>query len=180
MLNNKKVGFILSNLFYYSIMNNLPPPEIWQIVLDYSDFLTKIRIRQICKELYIHLRIIDFYHIEDQFLIKLNDDIIKQHPYIKYLFAFDNSNITDINHLEHLEVLDASWECGIHSQGLKNITSLKVLDVNGNPRVKKINQMTKLEKLHAKSICGIGNEDIKDLKLKYLDAEMNNKITIII
>jgi len=157
------------------------PPEVWQIILEYSDdFLAKIRLRQVCKDTYNHLRIIDFYHIEDQFLIKLNDNIIKQHQYIKYLFAFDNTNITDVNHLDYLEELDASWDCGIHSQGLKNITSLKVLDVNGNPHVKNIKHMSKLEKLHAKSICGIGNEDIKDLKLKYLDAEMNSNITIIV
>jgi len=164
-----------------NLMLQQAPPEVWQIVLDYSyDFLTKIRLRKVCRDMYIHLRIIDFYHIEDEYLLKLNDEVLQQHPYIKYLFAFDNSNVININHLENLEVLDASWDCGIHSFGMKQLTKLKKLDANGNPRIKNISQLTRLEELRARSTCGISDENIKDLKLKFLDADLNDKITIVV
>lgn len=155
------------------------PPEIWQMILDYCDFLSKIRLRQICKSLYVHMRIVDFYNIEDKYVENLNDDILKQHSYIKYLNAFDNANITDVNHLEHLEILDASWNCGIHSSGIKKINPKK-LDANGNPRIKNISHMNNLIELHAIADCGISDKYIENLKLKYLDAMFNNKITKII
>jgi hypothetical protein len=150
------------------------PLELWQLIFDHIDFLSKIRLRQV-NSLFLYLPIVDLHHIEYRYLGLLNDNILRQHPFTKKLFAFDNPNITSVNHLVYLEELDASWECGINDDGLQ-ITSLKKLDVNGNERVKNIQHMAGLKTLFAIGKCGLSNEGLLGLKLEMLDSHGNTKI----
>ena len=130
------------------------PPELWQMIVDQVDFLSKIRLRQVHPYLMVCLQITDFYNIDDRYLEALDDAIIKQHPYIKELFAFDNPKITDVTPLINLEILDASWGCGIGDNGLKT-SNLKFLDASGNTNIKDISHMTLLKELYARWGCGI-------------------------
>jgi hypothetical protein len=86
----------------------------------------------------LSLPIIDLYHIDDVYLEKITDEVLVQHPQVRYLFAFDNSNITNISHLKMLEVLDASWGCGICDQGLRKI---KAIDITGNKKITPTNNL---------------------------------------
>ena len=58
------------------------------------DFLSKIRFR--CTSKYTHLlEIHDFYDIEIKYLYLLNDKILLNYPFIKYLNAFNNLKISN-------------------------------------------------------------------------------------
>ena len=69
------------------------PLEIYQQILEKLNFLSQIRLCQVSKSFYQILRITDFYHIDNEYLCKLTDDIIKNYPYIQKLNAC--SKITD-------------------------------------------------------------------------------------
>ena len=109
------------------------PIEIWRVIFDLSSFREKIVIRQIYQDL-LSLPIVDLYHIDDFYLERLDDEVLKQHPSIRYLFAFDNPKITNVSHLEGLEILDASWGCGIDNKGLCS-RKIRALDITGNPKI---------------------------------------------
>lgn len=109
------------------------PIEIWRDIFDLSSFREKIAIRQISYDL-LTIPIIDLYHIEDFYLERITDEVLKQHPQIRYLFAFDNPKITKVDHLEELEILDASWGCGIDSKGF-GTRKIKALDITGNAKI---------------------------------------------
>ena len=64
------------------------PIEIWQEILEYVDFLSQIRLRQICKHFYEYLHITNFYYnMINKHVWRLSDEILKQHPHIKNLWA---------------------------------------------------------------------------------------------
>jgi hypothetical protein len=74
------------------------PFEILQSILEYLDFISKIRLRQTCKRLYI-LEIHDFLNVPHVITCRLTDEVILQHKHIKYLSLYLNKYVTDINHL---------------------------------------------------------------------------------
>jgi hypothetical protein len=153
------------------------PLELWHMIFDYSDFYSKITLRRVNSLFLYSLHITDLYNLEDKYLERLDDSILAQHPFVRYLFAFDNVSITNVNHLHYLEDLDASWDCGISDDGLK-ITSIKRLDVNGNPRVTNVNHMSELRILKARGErCGLSDMGIKDVHPETIDADYNMKIT---
>jgi hypothetical protein len=91
--------------------------DIVYIIFDKLYFLSKIKLRYVSK--YMHkLEIYDFYNISDKYLKLLNDEILLNYPFIKYLNAFDNSKITNVNHMDKLIELKASFNCGICNKGI--------------------------------------------------------------
>ena len=109
------------------------------------DFLSQIRLRQVCKWFY-RLEIYDMYNIDTKYLCRLSDKILNCYPYVKYLNVSNNKNVTNINHLTleqsdsiasatlkqsdsvvfatRLQQLDASENCGINDNGIKFIIEL--------------------------------------------------------
>jgi hypothetical protein len=105
-------------------------------LFQYMDFKTKMNFRKTCKKYYEKLHIQDFYYIERKYLNRLTDDILINHKKIKYLNAYGNINITNVNNMQKLEILDASSNyfsnsnpkiCGIKQEGLQLNTNLKKL-----------------------------------------------------
>jgi hypothetical protein len=104
--------------------------------------------------------IYDFYNIEEKYLKLLDDTILLNYPFIKYLNACNNIKITNVNHLNNLIKLNPSGNfCGINDNGIKHLN---------------------LRKLNASFSCGIDNDGIKNLNLQILNAsgelcKINNK-----
>ena len=67
------------------------------------------------------------------YLIKLNDEILKNYKHVIKLNAKNNSKITNINHMTKLKVLCAFGSCGINNRGIINLTNLEVSNANNNP-----------------------------------------------
>lgn len=76
----------------------------------------------------------------------VSDDGIKLLNLIE-LNAFDNYQITNVNHMSNLRVLIASYECNINDDGIKLLTNLVELDASYNSSITNINHLTKLETL---------------------------------
>jgi hypothetical protein len=100
------------------------------------------------------LEIYDFYNIEEGYLIRLNNKILLNYPFIKYLNASNNKKITNIDHMNNLIELDAGWDCGITNKGLQKI-NLIILNANNNNKITNVNHMDKLIELDAGWNCGI-------------------------
>jgi F-box domain len=47
------------------------PLDVWYLILEKLDFLSQIRLRQVCKHFYHHLEIHDFYDIPNEFKSRL-------------------------------------------------------------------------------------------------------------
>jgi hypothetical protein len=156
-------------------MNKLDLSVIY-LIFDNLDFLSKIKFRNISQ--YMHLlQIHDFYNIEYKYLELLNDEILCNYPFIKYLNARQNHKITSVNYMYNLIALNASgFCCGLSDSGIK--VNLTYLNASGNPKIINVNHMNKLIELDAYDInCGITDDGIKQLNLMKLDASHNIKIT---
>ena len=83
------------------------PIAIWNEVFEFldQDILSQLRLKSVNKNTN-RLRIINFCTIGNKYLNKLNDKILKQYDYIKYLNAWNNSKITDegIKHIPNCKL----------------------------------------------------------------------------
>ena len=170
-------------MFFLIKMINLSL-ELIQNILEFLDLKNQIILKSLCKNYYDGLRIYDFYNISRHYKDKLNDEILKSYSYVKYLDASNNFKITNINHMTNLKKLNASRNCGINNEGIKNLNLIK-LDMNNNisnkelknlnliklslvnnDKIKNLNHMTKLKKLNASAgNCIISDKSIKGLNL---------------
>lgn len=150
------------------------PIELWQYILDLSDFKSRIVLRLTCKLLHEQLKIYDFTDCHCKH--KLTDEILKSYPFIRKLDASHNYNITNVNHLIHLKVLYAYGSCGIDDNGIKKLDLIK-FDAYDNHKITDVGHLTNLRKLDAGSTCGINDNNIKKLNLTKLYANNNSKIT---
>src|SRR5208283_4692316 len=97
-------------LLQYKKMNI--PIELLQIITNYSNFRIQIRIIKINQN-------INIYNLTNK---KITDEIIKQ-KYYKDLIKLDcnnNKNITNINHLKNLQILNAFMNSKIDDNGIKD------------------------------------------------------------
>jgi hypothetical protein len=134
------------------------------IIFEFLDFSSKIQFR--CTSKYMHFSFLqkrteihDFYNIDKKYLKLLDDKILLNYPFIKYLDANGHySRITD--------------------KGIKNLNNVTKLNAYNNTKITNINHMNKLIELNASArICRIGNSGIKNLNLEKLDAHDNPLIT---
>ena len=149
--------------------------DLLKVIFNKLDFLSQIRFRQISKLHYSNLHIIDLYHIHYKYLELLNDEILKNYPYIEFLNAFDNRKIKNIDHMKNLKILNCSHLCGISDENIKGLDLTK-LYTDFNPKIKNIGHMKNLKVLYCGGNCGIADEDIKDLDLRELYCSRNPKI----
>ena len=66
------------------------PIEIYQEILDRSDFICQIKLTQLNKYLNYELKIYDLFNIDEKYLNLLSDDIFKNYKYMGYM-TFINS-----------------------------------------------------------------------------------------
>ena len=116
------------------LLNDIPL-EILQIIFDKLDFKSQIIFKQQCKYFYGQLRIYDLYNIDKKYKEKLNDNILKNFKYTKYLDASDGNNnncITDegIKNM-NLIILNATYNNKITDKGIQQM-NLKELNACNN------------------------------------------------
>src|SRR5439155_25275361 len=111
------------------------PIEIYQEILEYSNYLTQIRLLQVCKYFHDNLKIYidNLYDSNIKYLHLLSDDIIKNYKHIRKLDASCNEKITNkgIQHLK-LHTLNSAWNNNITDDGIEHMTTLHTLHTLGN------------------------------------------------
>ena len=112
--------------------------DLLNLIFNKLDFLNQIRLKQVCKFYYNNLHIIDLYNIDYKYKKLLNDEILKNYHYIKYLDVWNNPKIKNISHMKNLKKLDCSFQCEISDEDIKDLCLIK-LYTRGNPRIKNIN-----------------------------------------
>ncbi len=152
--------------------------DIIQSILNYSDFMTQLRLTTLCKEYYEKLKI---YSIDKEYGHKLTQIILNNPIYnrLQILNCDYNPNITDINHLgESLIELHCRSNSGINDFGIKDLKKLQILDCEYNKNITDVNHLTELIKLHCYGYSGLNDFGIKELKkLQILDYDKNSNIT---
>lgn len=156
-------------------MNYFPIDILQDYVFSRLDFLSQIRFRQVCSNFH-QMEIRDLWHIDFKYEKRLSDDILMNYQSIISLSAFSNYKITNLNHMNRLKELNASYDCGISDNSIKDI-NLFVLDADQNPKITNVNHMTNLETLYACGDSGIGDDGIENINLVTLFALNNPKIT---
>ena len=135
------------------VINKDYPFDIWNEIFEYldQDILSQLRLRSVNKNTN-ELKIVNFFIIDQKYLNKLNNKILKQYDYIKYLNVWNNPNITDegIKHMTQLHSLDASWNEKITNEGIKHMTQLHSLNASYNEKItdEGIKHMTQLHSLN--------------------------------
>jgi hypothetical protein len=117
-------------------------------ILPKLDFLSQIRLRQVSCKFY-RLEIHDFFNIPIEYLNLLNNEILKNYLFVRYLNANCNPKITNVNHLKKLQKLDAGSNCGIDNYGISGLTELIELNADANHKITNVNHLKKLQKLDA-------------------------------
>jgi hypothetical protein len=156
------------------------PVELYQQILNRTNFLSRIRMRCANKLFYDKLEINDFYNIPSTYAKRLTNKILQCYPFITKLNATEKPNITDVNYLTRLEVLNASGlRCGLEPIGFLKLTGLKELNIANHRNCLWINGLTNLEVLDIRRSWGLdNNSEIRKLrKLKFLNATNNYKIS---
>ena len=135
----------------------LLPLELIQNIFEKLNFKNKMIFRLCCIDFYEKLKIYDLLNINQKYKNKLNDNILFNLKYVKYLGASHNKKITN-NGIKHmnLHTLYASGNMGITDDGIKHMN---------------------LYILYASNNTNITDSGIKHMKLHILDASYNKKIT---
>ena len=150
--------------------------DIWQDIFNYSDFLTKIRMTQICKFMHEKLHIIDLHNIDFKYLLKLNKNNIKNFKKVEYLYASANKEINNINFMTNLKVLYANEYSGINQNAIQKLNLVELYS-RDNLKITNVSFMTKLKKLDISGKnSGIDQNGINGLDLIELRAMDNKKI----
>lgn len=175
---NKKIKNI-SDLMHLQILNI---SSSYEYTIASLTNLTKLSINRTGKIIYIktmesinHLVNLRELHITQNNIINNND--IKSLTNLTHLDIHNSINITNINHLHNLQILDASGNnCGIDNNGISNLINLTELYIDNNPNVTAINQFINLRVLNISCVSGVDN--IQSLtNLIELNIGRNNKIT---
>src|SRR5882724_472483 len=126
------------------------PIDCWNIIQQQCDFPSQIALVSTTKEFHTDLKILDLYHIDDRYLSKLTDEILKYPIFdqVELLDADNNSNITDISFMASLKVLNARHHCGINQNGIKGL-NLVTLNASNNSHIVDVSFMTRLKILDA-------------------------------
>ena len=85
------------------------PIELIQYIFNYLNFDDQIKFKSLSNDYHKGLRIYDLYNIDIKYKQKLDDNILKQYVYLKYLDAKNNEKITNLNHMINLQKLNTSY-----------------------------------------------------------------------
>src|SRR5687767_1539385 len=127
------------------------PLELIQIICDKAELKSQIKLIQIDKLCNEKVKLHDFYNVN----VKFTDEILKSYHNVKYLNVCNDSEVTNINHMKELRILDARRNSGIKNEGIKECDKIIELNASDNPKVTYVNHMRELKKLDARWDSGI-------------------------
>ena len=150
--------------------------DILSVIFDRCDFISQIRLRQICVTTYDNLQMRDFYHIDETIKSALSDQILMNYHTIEKLDISYNPNITNINHLKCLQLLNASYT-NISQVGIADLREIISICLTGT-EIYDINHLTKLRIVDisgtALYYCGLTSRSINELReIEQLDLRRN-------
>ena len=139
--------------------------QIYQLIFDFLDLIDKLTYRQVSKE-FKNFHITDLMSFKNyNYLLLLNETILKQHLHTKKLLAPHNTNITQLNFLVHLQELYLSGSDRSSNCSINELTNLRKLTLSNFPSITDLNTLTKLEVLKIYGSNAIDNQSIKELNL---------------
>jgi len=118
--------------------------DIILLIYEYSRFCSKLKFCHMCRSLMNKLIITSFNNLPYELERRINDAILLNYPDLTGLDIMNNANVTNINHLTKLIILNVSGICGVDNKGIMNCTNVEKLRVNYNPKITDVNHMTKL------------------------------------
>ena len=119
------------------------------------------------------IHITNMHDTDLKYLKRLDDKILQNYDFIVKLDARRNPNVTNVNHMKKIKVLDATFCCGI-DDGTK-IINLEELHASRNAKITNVNHMTKLKELDVSFDYEINDNRIKHINLEKLYASNNQK-----
>jgi Leucine-rich repeat (LRR) protein len=171
-------------------------PEVWQLIIDYSDDLTALIITLLSKRIrnYVDLRGLTrpanldlaatFPMVKRLKRLDLSGDMkvapstLWQLVFLEQLDISCNPHIRDVSHLTELRTLNASGVpphlCRLTQDGLKGLNKLTHLNISSNPYIDDLNHLKQLREVVISFGCRVGPEGISRLnRLVKLDATCN-------
>src|SRR5271163_1618580 len=154
-------------------MNDIYPLDIWYVIFQHLDLLSKLRLISVCSAFNHSFFIANMYDVADIYKSGLTKQILKQRKFERIIsLDIHLCNINNISFLTNLEKLNTY---SINQEGINGLDLIE-LYADRNEKIKDVSFMTNLKKLHALGCCGIGQEGIKGCNLIELDANRNEKI----
>jgi len=171
-------------------------PEIWQLIIDYSDEKTSLTITLLSKRIrdYVDLRgltrpsnldsAVTLPMVKRLRRLDLSGDMkvslasFRQLVFLEQLDISCNPHIEDVSHFPELRVLNASGVpphlCRLSQRGIKGLNKLTHLNITNNPYIHDLNHLKQLKELNASFGCRVGPEGILRLnQLVKLDISNN-------
>src|SRR5271154_4878627 len=154
-------------------MNDIYPLDIWYVIFQHLDLLSKLRLISVCSAFNRSFFITDMYDVADIYKDRLTKQILKQRKFERIIsLDIHLCNINNISFLINLKKLNTY---NIDQEGIKGLNLIE-LYAGCNEKIKDVSFMTNLKKLHASGCCGIDQKGIKGCNLIELDANYNEKI----
>jgi len=150
------------------------PKCIFQYISNkYLDILSILRLRQVNKALN-SIIVYNLYDIPKKIRIKITNDVIKQHKHVKYLHLMNNGKVDDINCLQNLVKLHASWK--ISHASIKNLVNIEDLDIQ-NTCIDNVDHMNKLKRITVNKLVNLNNnhnnlEELIDNNFYYYEYDL--------
>jgi Leucine-rich repeat (LRR) protein len=175
-------------------------PELWQLILEYSDEKTALTISLLTKTIRSYIKLVSLIRpsnldraSELPMLSKLKRlDLSKPLPvsrealyrlvYLEELDISCNRYVTDVSFLSELRTLNA-WSfyphlCGLTQEGIRGLNKLVSLNISNSDKITDLNHLKELRYLKAGYLCSVTPEGICHLnKLVELDISCNTNFT---
>src|SRR5271154_3017156 len=129
-------------------MNDIYPLDIWQVIFQHCDLLSKLKLFLVCSDFYRSFYITDLYTIPKIYLYKISNSVLKQQKFSRIieLNISEAKKICDISFLTNLKKLNISGECGIDQHGIQGL-DLVELNAGFYRTIKDVSFMINLKKL---------------------------------
>ena len=151
--------------------------DTWQYIMEFLEFLDKIHIIKVNRDMYLNLKIYDLFDIRYQYIDLLTNEILKQNIYTKInkLCLANTNTAFNLNHLKQIKVLDISDTTLISGKDIEelNLTELymRAIDTSFN-----LNHFKQLRVLNIAECELISDKDIEELNPEELDISYNHCI----
>src|SRR5277367_1715737 len=154
-------------------MNDIYPLDIWHVIFQHLDLLSKLRLISVCSAFNHSFFIANMYDVADIYKSRLTKQILKQRKFERIIsLDIHLCNINNISFLTNLKKLNTY---SINQEGINGLDLIELYACR-NEKIKDVSFMTNLKKLHASGCCGIDQKGIKGCNLIELDANYNEKI----
>ena len=120
--------------------------NLYYIIFNYFDFKDKHTFKRIDKKTN-SIKITNLYDIDQKYCQNINQENLKNYPYVKKLKLDGNVRVRSLNHLTYLEEFYI-FLSRLNDDGINELTNLKKLTIEGLLSTLYIHKLVNLEYLH--------------------------------